>query len=635
MMLFKLFKHKNEIPKEPIIIQNISDGYIKPQLADELLNTPRRQKLLTYIWQRTSIPRVQFNQFYLEPIQRYATLVQQFPASESHHHAYLGGMLDHGLEVVAYALKLRQSYLLPVGSTPEEQAAQEQVWSAAIAYAALLHDIGKIAVDLHVEYENGQIWSPWHGVVTMPYRFKYNEHREYRLHNASIGILYREIIDAKALDWLSQTPELWSLLLYALSGQTEHAGILGEIVKKADQASVSQELGGDPIKVMSAPKHALQRKLLDGLRYLVKNELKLNNAGASDGWLIDDGLWLVSKTVIDKLRAYLLSQGISGIPSKNTALFDVMQEHVILLSNGDKAIWNATIQSESGWSHTFTFLKIEPNLIWDSIDKPGSFNGSINVEVSKTTKTALKKQQSIQKQENIITDALADVIDLLGIDDITTEIAPNDIEPAFEVDASIMQQPSNNDSVLDTNIPLIVADKQKRTRKSRVKKQATSEIAPTLSQPKSIVFPEKVGESSAVNSSGDTNFMIWLKEMILGQKLIINEPLALVHTVNNSIYIVTPGIFMRYAEQYPELRRLAEQENLPTWRFVQKRFEKLKVHQKQLTGLNIWTCTVKGPHTTKKVHGYLLAEPENILPNILFNNPYLTICEGESNDLLS
>jgi hypothetical protein len=27
-------------------------------------------------------------------MERYAELVQQFPASESHHHAYLGGMLD-------------------------------------------------------------------------------------------------------------------------------------------------------------------------------------------------------------------------------------------------------------------------------------------------------------------------------------------------------------------------------------------------------------------------------------------------------------------------------------------------------------------------------------------------------------
>jgi integrating conjugative element relaxase (TIGR03760 family) len=119
--------------------------------------------LLEYIWQRTSLSRRQFVTLYRVPLERYAELVQRFPASESHHHAYPGGMLDHGLEIVAYALKLRQSHLLPAGASPEDQAVQSEAWTAAVAYAALLHDIGKIAVDLHVELANGSTWHPWHG----------------------------------------------------------------------------------------------------------------------------------------------------------------------------------------------------------------------------------------------------------------------------------------------------------------------------------------------------------------------------------------------------------------------------------------------------------------------------------------
>jgi 23S rRNA maturation-related 3'-5' exoribonuclease YhaM len=64
-------------------------------------------------------PRKRVNPIYRAPLDRYAALVQQFPASEAHHHAYPGGMLDHGLEIVAIALKLRQSHLLPVGAPPE------------------------------------------------------------------------------------------------------------------------------------------------------------------------------------------------------------------------------------------------------------------------------------------------------------------------------------------------------------------------------------------------------------------------------------------------------------------------------------------------------------------------------------
>ena len=77
---------------------------MRPEPAASLLATPRRQKLLEHIWQRTSLSRRQFATLYLAPLERYAELVQQFPASEAHHHAYPGGMLDHGLEIVAYAL---------------------------------------------------------------------------------------------------------------------------------------------------------------------------------------------------------------------------------------------------------------------------------------------------------------------------------------------------------------------------------------------------------------------------------------------------------------------------------------------------------------------------------------------------
>ena len=131
-------------------------------------------------------------------------------------------------------------------------------------------------------------------------------------------------------------------------------------------------------------KHALQRKLLDGLRYLLKEELKLNQAQASDGWLTQDSLWLVSKTVSDKLRAHLLAQGIEGIPANNTAVFNVLQDHGLLqpATNG-KAIWRATVTSDVGWSHTLTLLRLAPALIWEGDDRPEPFTGTVEIEVER------------------------------------------------------------------------------------------------------------------------------------------------------------------------------------------------------------------------------------------------------------
>lgn len=74
---------------------------MRPESAASLLPTPRRQTLMERIWQCTSLSRTQFAVLYRSPLERYAELVQHSPASKTHHHAYPGGMLDHGLKIIA------------------------------------------------------------------------------------------------------------------------------------------------------------------------------------------------------------------------------------------------------------------------------------------------------------------------------------------------------------------------------------------------------------------------------------------------------------------------------------------------------------------------------------------------------
>ncbi|TCL02173.1 MobH family relaxase [Sodalis ligni] len=590
--MLALFHRKRVIPTvatAPTAAAN-SKELMRPESAATLLASPRRKKLLEHIWQRTSLSRKQFAALYLVPLERYAELVQHFPASESHHHAYPGGMLDHGLETVAYALKLRQSHLLPSGATPEDQAAQAEAWTAATAYAALLHDIGKVAVDLLVEQADGSTWHPWHGPLQQRYRFRYRPEREYRLHSAASGLLYNHLLDNSALDWLSDYPALWSALLYVLAGRYEHAGVLGELVTHADRASVSQALGGDPTKALAVPKHALQRKLLAGLRYLLKEEFKLNQPGPSDGWLTDDALWLVSKTVADKLRAHLLSQGIEGIPSSNTAVFDVLQDHGIVQATPDgKAIWRATVSSSSGWSNPFTFLKMSPSLIWEPANRPAPFEGSVETEpmVENAPQTTLVNEtpevdSAITTVPQPSTETIDNLLNLLG----TPE--PDTIAPTEE---AIVPE----DSVHHQDAP-----------------------------PLDAISSEKGAFDMTIAPSGQ-HFVEWLQQAIQSHTLIINDAKALVHTVNDTVYLVSPGIFQRYVQEHPQITTFAKQDHLAAWQWVQKRFEKLQLHRKQDNGLNIWTCEVTGPRKSRRLHGYLLKDSSSLFVDSPLNNPYLTL----------
>jgi integrating conjugative element relaxase (TIGR03760 family) len=574
--MLSLFRHKRQkLPPPPTV--NVAEGYLPIESARSLLAAEHRRQLLDRIWQYTALSHTQFIQLYLNPIHRYAEQVQQLPASEAHHHAYLGGMLDHGLELVACSLKLRQSYLLPTGAAPEDQAAQTDAWSAGIAYGALLHDIGKIAVDLLVERQDGRRWHPWQGPLDQPYRFRYIKGRDYHLHGAAAGLLYTQILDRPILDWLSGFPSLWASLLYVLAGQYERAGVLGELVMQADRVSTAQNIGGNPSKALLAPIHSLQHHLISGLRHLVQHELKLNQPGAA-GWLTQDALWLVSKTVTDKLRAYLLSQSIEGIPSSNIAVFDELQSHGLAESTPEgKAIWTALV-AQGNWQQTFTFLRLQPALIWGNEDRPEAFSGTVSVAIdapptdapvslraSKSVSTR-STQSPLQPEppEMEDTDYLGTLLDMFELAEPEVSDAPSE-------------------SILEIPTPL--------------------------------------------SSNPGQVFVNWVKEGIQSHKLIINDSKAKVHTVRGSVFLVTPGLFQRYVQEFPGISQGANQET-EEWRWVQKEFEKLKIHRKRGNGLNIWACKVQGPRKKTTLKGYLISEPTSLLESLPPDNPFLVLDDG-------
>lgn len=550
----------------------IGEGFLLPQSAESLLDVDHRKRLLERIWQYTALSEAQFARLYLEPIRRYAGYVQQLPASESHHHAYPGGMLDHGLELVACSLKLRQSYLLPSGAAPEDQAAQADAWSAAIAYGALLHDIGKIAVDLQVEYQSGEHWHPWHGPINQPYRFRYNPDRDYKLHGAAAGLLYTQLLPPALLDWLSGFSELWSQLLFLLADHYEHAGTLGELVLQADRVSTAQNIGGNPAKALQAPKHSLQHHLLTGLRHLVKNELKLNQPGAA-GWLTEDHLWLVSKTTTDRLRAHLLAQAVDGIPSSNIALFDELQSHGLVEATPEgKAVWNATV-TDDGWQHRFTFLRLQPSLIWANESRPDCFSGTVEPMMDHPLPTSEPSKSSTDGPLTAANDKRA-----------TTALLDEDF------------------NYLDDLMDMVEEPRQLETESSTGNLQSATALP-----------------QNAIGLA----FLEWLRDGIRSHRLVINDSKAKVHTVSGTFFLVTPGIFKRYAAEQAGLASADPKSD--GWRLLQRQFEKLDIHVKKPNGQNIWTCSVRGPRKISVLNGYLIGEPAAVAAKPSADNPFLTL----------
>ncbi|MDP8189047.1 MobH family relaxase [Pasteurella skyensis] len=649
--LLKAFKSKSELPH--ITPQDTSkalisaDGWYIPLPANKLLDTPLRQQYLKTIWQNVSMPPDMFNKLYQEPIEKYAEMVQLLPASESHHHSHIGGMLDHGLEVISIATKLRQNYVLPQNTAPEEQAKQRDVWTAVIIYAALLHDIGKVVVDIEIQLKNGIRWFPWQGIPKEEYKFRYIKERDYNLHPVLGSLLANYLLPETALNWIASFNQAFTSLIYFISGHTDKAGILSEIIQKADKISVTMALGGDPTKLVDNPQISFAKQLHIALRHVVRN-FKLNaQQGGSDGWLTNDGLWLMSKSTADNIRAYLISQGIS-VPSQNGRLFDELQAHnLIEKTEQGMAIWNGKPISNSGWSPAkpFTLLKVIPNIIWDNIEAyPPVFEGRLELENKiSTTSNEINKTNSdslIEFSPTIDTPPQITIKDDIqktapASEIIDTTPTLNKSEPIQNTESEFLEingalavndSDKNLDFILDL-FPISDGIKQNSsidtsdeniTPNTECKIQ-TQQIISDKSKKKERVSSPTLDNDDVINGE---KFLLWLKTGIINGKLNYNRPNAKIHIVEDHLFLVTPSIFQIYLGE-------AGITDKPSWECLQKHFQSLGIHKRKHTendSRNIWTCSVVGPNKKSILNGYLIDNPKDFFGNkLILNNQWLTL----------
>lgn len=589
----------------------LSPGWLVPKSAEKLLATPFRQQLMQIIWQRTSLSGILFTKLYQTPLARFAELVQQLPASEYHHHAYPGGLLDHSLEVMAFAAKLRQRHLLPAGAAPEDQAREAEAWTAGVIYAAMLHDVGKIVADMEVITKDNQRWTPWMEPLAQPYRLKYCKNRNYELHPVAAGLFTTRLIPITALNWLAQYRELYESFLFCISGHYDRAGILGELVQEADRASVAQFMGANASQALERQQPSLPKQILMALRELVQTQFKLSNPNSgSDGWLTEGTLWLISKTTADRIRAWLLQQGVSSVPDNNTRLFDEMQAHGLLIPTQEgKAVWTCEIAADSGWTPgcPLTLLRLSPARLWKSpTDHPAPFAG----RVTPVTITHHNPQEPAADADTENTDnsSPATTSETNLVDLAFSLFAPEDIHMG--------SNPQNIITEAENETVFIPAEPQKTSgspeHNDSEKKMADSHLM--------------VRESSILPD--DTGFIIWLREGIRTHKIAVNDAQARVHMVEGKVFLVSPEIFKLYI-------KTTSGKTGDEWKMAQKSFQKLKMHCRDNEGINIYTCEVKGPRKTRKVKGYLLEKPELIFGKAIpEDNPYLSVinnCFNSSN----
>lgn len=562
-MLLK-FLHRNNspapvsIPASPVAPLNTF-----PVLSSNALLAPHNASL-SRIEELAGVPATYFKDYYLAPLHHYARFVQQLPASEVHHHAHAGGLLAHTLEVISTALSLRQGYLLPPGVAIEALVHLKDVWTYAVFTAALCHDLAKPAVDQKVTLYDvaGQsmgVWDPWRGDLdgnadTHWYGVEFVRGRSYRLHEKASLLLVHRIIPATGLAWLASDRQAFAAWCGCVSGDASQADVLGEIISLADRQSVGHSLGADlGPKAAKSQVIPLHEKLLMALRQLIEeNTLPLNRNGAA-GFRTGIKLWLVSKRTIDSMRLYLNQSGHSGIPTENQRLFDVLQEHQVLETNQDRAIWRMTVQGDS-WAHDLTLICIPLIKIWANTEAwPAEFTGSVTVQ---RTDSGASDIDSINP--------LADDEELLSADQV------------IEI-ANSQQQKGDSKPI---------ASKSPATTKPNKTKAIDNGIS------------ESKDTAMVIKKTGDA-FLDWIIAGIQDRSVDYNNPSARIHVVNEGVLLLSPGIFQDYVSVH--------QLNEP-WESIQKQFLKLELHERTAGGFNIHRYRVSGDNQNAPITALLLKD---------------------------
>ncbi|WP_173272745.1 MobH family relaxase [Thiosulfatimonas sediminis] len=334
--------------------------------AKELL-TPHQSEL-NEIREIAGLTPEHFEHYYRKPIERYAEAVQLSPASEVHHHAYEGGMLEHNLEVIVNALRIRRGQILPPGVIAEDIERKKDIWTYAVFVSALLHDIGKPVTDFSFVAKTGLRWNLL-STSSMPevYEIRYHKGRVHKLHERLPMMVMHKILDERAIEWLCADPLVFQHLCYFLSGDYSSTPLISEIIQKADQISVAANLGGDVQQVVATTaERPLHERFLHTLQQmLAEDAMPINRKGAA-AFTANDRVYFVSKRLLDEVKDRMRKDGQS-VPSRNDRLMDELQQFKVLLPNEDKAIWRCKVQIDD-WEMNFSLLCFDAAKVWPSLD---------------------------------------------------------------------------------------------------------------------------------------------------------------------------------------------------------------------------------------------------------------------------
>jgi integrating conjugative element relaxase (TIGR03760 family) len=575
----------------------------------DLLNTPARQSLISKIKRLVSATDVVWNRHYLYAIQQFAELAQNLPASEIHHHSEQGGLIDHTLEALHAGVRISHGYILPPNAEPENIGPGADRWRFGAFIAILAHDLGKIVTDLEVVYRapnsTFQQWFPWYGNlpagVEYQYRFRKkieNSRLAKTLHEKSGMSLLPRLLTPEATKWLFSDMELVSQLFSTVSHSTFGGHVIAEIVRTADGASVSKNLGASTGKKADHSSAVpLHEKLVVSLRKLVADGDLIRNKPGAALWVTEECTWVVSKATIEAVRAQLLNEGHSGIPKSVVTIFGILKDHecIVATPEGD-SVWYAEIDDPAkNWRQKLTFLRFKNEVIWPT-SQPDLFDGTVT-PIDRNGKTLAEGQPRVSEAGESKVAAEGNLESPPSLTCPESGTAPIKSPKISKPDSS--REGQRTQSPKETLNPISKRTTTSEDGNAPAEGGLTSRDAADKWKTRRQIQEEVLRQN---------DFISWLLRGIATKRIRVNEPKAPVHVLENHVALVTPAIFNDFLDKNRLKKQIYERRagDKRVFTLLQKEIEALDIHQRGMNGKNIVSVSVEGIRSKSELRVYLL-----------------------------
>lgn len=305
----ELFVGTRDMPAKPTASISGSRGpagYYMPASAEQLLSTASRKQCLQQLWENCALPKDLYEHFYLQPLKQLITLIQELPATPQGEYAREGGLVDVTLQTTTYATRLAKGYMLPPGSAPEEQSAQNVQWNIVVFYAALWHYLPLLS-QLQGEFQSGRAWLPGLTVPSEPYRFRFRILSVPTLATSQSAMIAARLLPAEVIDWLTTLPAAIHSLMTVASRQPSALPVIDEIIQEAVKLA-----HGDSLSVASSP-----ASISDTLAVALPS-VALTTENITSSVPVDDLQSAVSNTNPPIVEEQLPAEALSH-PDENTA----------------------------------------------------------------------------------------------------------------------------------------------------------------------------------------------------------------------------------------------------------------------------------------------------------------------------